>query len=156
MTKKLLFLLVFFLSSILLYSQVTTSGMSGVIQSAEKTTLPGATVLVVHVPTGTQYGTVTDNNGLFRIPNMRVGGPYKMTISYVGYQTVVVDDINLTLGQTLSMNQTLKEASVDMKEVEIVAKMNDLIDGNRTGASTSVNPTEISTLPSINRSITDC
>jgi hypothetical protein len=155
MTKKLLFLLVFFLSSILLYSQVTTSGMSGVIQSAEKTTLPGATVLVVHVPTGTQYGTVTDNNGLFRIPNMRVGGPYKMTISYVGYQTVVVDDINLTLGQTLSMNQTLKEASVDMKEVEIVAKMNDLIDGNRTGASTSVNPTEISTLPSINRSITD-
>jgi hypothetical protein len=155
MVKKLFLILLFTLSSLMMYSQVTTSGVSGVVRSTEKSTLPGATVVLVHVPTGTQYGVVTDADGLFRIPNMKVGGPYKMTISYVGYQTIIMDDINLELGQTLNLNQNLKEASVDMKEVEIVAKKNELIDGNRTGASTSVSPNEISTLPSINRSITD-
>jgi hypothetical protein len=155
MVKKLILILLLTLSSLFMYSQVTTSGISGKVYSTEKSTLPGATVLIVHIPTGTQYGTVTDGDGLFRIPNMKVGGPYKMTVSYVGYQTVIEDGINLELGQTLSLNETLKEATVDMKEIEIVGKRNELIDGNRTGASTSVNSNEISTLPSINRSITD-
>lgn len=155
MVKKLLLILLIVLNSMFLYSQVTTSGLSGKIYSTEKTTLPGATVIAVHVPTGTEYGTVTDSDGLYRIPNMKSGGPYKLKISYVGYQTLVVDDINLNLGQTLTLNETLKETSVEMNEVEIVAKKNDLIDGNRTGASTNVNSQEITTLPSINRSITD-
>lgn len=155
MIKKFIFLLLFSLSSLIMYSQVTTSGVSGKVYNTEKVSLPGATVIIVHEPSGTQYSTITDSEGLFRIPNLKVGGPYKLTITYLGYQTLVENDINLSLGQTLSLNESLKETSVNMKEVEVVANKSALIDGNRTGASTSVNSNLITTLPSINRSITD-
>lgn len=53
---------------------------------------------------------------------MKIGGPYKLTISYIGYQTKIKEDINLQLGQTLSINENLKETSIDISEVEVVAK----------------------------------
>ncbi|MCU0371017.1 MAG: carboxypeptidase-like regulatory domain-containing protein, partial [Bacteroidales bacterium] len=154
--KKALFILLFTLSmSGVMYSQVTTSGISGKIYGTEKTTLPGATVIVVHIPTGTQYSTITDSEGLFRIPNMQSGGPYEMTITYVGYQTLKKSDINLSLGQTLTFNESLNEATIGLTEIEVVEKRDELIDGNRTGSSTNVNSNQITTLPSISRSITD-
>ncbi len=155
MIKKFIFLVLLMMSSLVMYSQVTTSGISGKVYGTDKVSLPSANVVIVHIPTGTQYNTITDINGIFRLPNMIVGGPYKLTISYIGYQTLIKDDINLSLGQTLSLNENLKETSIDIEEVEIVGKKNELIDGNKTGASTSVNSNLITTLPSINRSITD-
>lgn len=155
MIKKMIFLLLLVFSTISMFAQVTTSAISGKVSGADKVSLPGATVIVVHVPTSTQYNVITDNDGLFRIPNMKIGGPYKLTISYIGYQTKIKEDINLQLGQTLSINENLKETSIDISEVEVVAKKNELINGNRTGASTNVNSNTISILPTINRSITD-
>lgn len=138
-----------------MYAQVTTSGVSGKIYGTEQVTLPGATVLLIHVPTGTQYSTTTDEDGIFRIPNMKVGGPYKVTISYIGYKTITQDDINLSLGQTMNLDESLISETVTVEGVEIISKRNALIDGNKTGASTSINSTSIKSLPSINRSITD-
>lgn len=153
--KKMVFLLLLIFSTITMFAQVTTSAISGKVSGTDKVSLPGATVIVVHVPTGTQYNVITDNDGLYRIPNMQIGGPYKLTISYVGYQTKVAQDINLQLGQTLTLNENLTEATINISEVEVVAKKSEIIDGNRTGASTNVNSNTIKTLPSINRSITD-
>lgn len=155
MIKKFLFLLLLVFSTIIMFAQVTTSAISGKVSGTDKISLPGATVIAVHVPTGTQYNVITDNDGLFRIPNMQVGGPYKLTVSYVGYQTKIHDDINLQLGQTLSLSENLTETYITMSEVEVIAKKNELIDGNKTGASTNVNSNTIKTLPTINRSITD-
>lgn len=150
-----LFILAFGLLASQLMAQVTTSGMNGRILGANNESLPGATVVAVHVPSGTEYGTLTDIDGLYRIPNMRVGGPYKVTISYVGYVTLVKENIVLNLGQTLSLNVTLSETAAAISGVEIVALRNALIDGNRTGASTNINNEQIQSLPSISRSIND-
>ncbi len=137
------------------YAQVTTSGLSGKIFGKDKVSLPGATVVAVHLPSGTQYGTSTNADGYYRIPNMRIGGPYKITISYVGYKPSIKEDVVLSLGQTFTLNETLLEVTSTLKGVEIVANRNALIDGNRTGASTNINNQQIQALPSINRSIND-
>ncbi len=120
--------------------------------------LPGANVIAVHIPTGTQYGGTTDNAGYFRIPNMNVGGPYKVTISYVGYKSYEKDNIYLSLGQTYALNVKLEETTTTLQEVQVVAKKvgnYKIIDGNRTGAQTVVNSNEINTLPSVGRDLTD-
>ncbi len=154
--KKLIFLFSMLIFSSMLYAQVTTSGMSGKIYGADKTTLPGATVVAVHVPSGTQYATLTDNEGFYRIPNMKVGGPYSLTITYVGYSPYKKDDIILSLGQTYSLNPILTEEAASISGVVITAGgRNAIMDGNRTGASTNINVQQIQNLPSINRSITD-
>src|SRR5882672_10618119 len=98
MRKVLLFMLVFVLSATveLLAQAVTTSFLSGTVKD-KNGAVPGANVVAVHEPTGTSYGTVTTPEGKFNIVNMRPGGPYKITISFVGYKTQTYSDINLTL-----------------------------------------------------------
>ena len=82
--------------SILAFSQgMTTSEINGSVITNDGETLPGATVLVVHNPTGTQNGTITNDEGLFRLPNLNVGGPYTVTISFVGYHSFTKENIYL-------------------------------------------------------------
>ena len=138
-----LFIIAFGLLASQLMAQVTTSGMNGRILGANNESLPGATVVAIHIPSGTQYGTVTDIDGLYRIPNMRVGGPYKVTVSYVGYNILTQENISLNLGQTQSLNLSLSEKTAAISGVEIVAVRSALIDGNRTGASTNINNEQI-------------
>lgn len=153
--KKFLFLICLLAFGIMLNAQVTTSGISGKILGADDLGLPGATVLAVHVPSGSQYGTLTDVDGLFRLPNMKIGGPYKITVSYVGYQTFMDENLTLSLGQVYTLNQKLSQTAADITGVTIVSQKNAIIDGNRTGASTNINIAQIQSLPSVNRSITD-
>ncbi len=99
MKKLLMSFLMVFLTGISVFSQVTTSGMSGTVSTESGEKLPGATVLAVHVPSGTQYGTITNNEGRFSLQGMRPGGPYSVNISFVGYATSSVTDINLIFGR---------------------------------------------------------
>jgi len=133
----------------------TTSGMNGRVVGTNSETLPGATVVAVDVPSGSQYGTVTDLDGFYRIPNMNVGGPYKITVTYVGYEPFTKEDIFLALGQTFKLDVNLSEQAQALEGVEIVAQQNDVFDGNRTGAETFVSNAEIQKLPTIDRSIAD-
>ena len=153
--KNLLFLTFALLWSAMLTAQVTTSGMNGKVTGINGESLPSATVVAVHTPSGTQYGTLTDLNGNYQIANMRVGGPYSLTISYVGYKPYVKSDIILNLGQTLGTDVNLVEESSQISGVTVVSKRNAIIDGNRTGASTNLRTEQIQSLPTITRSITD-
>ncbi|HET8860078.1 TonB-dependent receptor [Marivirga sp.] len=134
---------------------VTTAGLSGVVKDKEGEELPGATVQAVHTPSGTTYGSVTNASGRFQIPNMRIGGPYTVTVSFVGFQTYVLENINLSLGQTLNLNIELRSSVEQLGEVVVTAERNQVIDGNRTGASTNLSNERISSMPTINRSIND-
>ena len=133
----------------------TTSGINGKIIGANNESLPGATVVAVDVPSGSQYGTITDLNGYFRIPNMNVGGPYTVTVTFVGYEPFVQEGIFLALGQTFKLDVNLSEQAQALEGVEIVAPKSDIFDGNRTGAETVVSNSEIQKLPTITRSIAD-
>lgn len=133
----------------------TTSAINGRVFGTGGETLPGATVLALDVPSGSQYGTVTDLDGYYRLPNLNVGGPYKVTISYVGFEPFVKEGIYLQLGQTLKLDANLSEQATAIEGVEIVAQQQDLFDGNRTGAETAISMQTIESLPSVGRNLSD-
>lgn len=153
--KKFTLLLASMLLSVMLFAQVTTSGLSGKIVGKDNLSLPGATIIAIHVPSGTKYATITDSKGFYRIPNMRIGGPYNITVSYVGFKTINQENINLNLGQTFSLNFSMDESATMLKGVEITSTRNALIDGTKTGATTNISRQQILTIPSISRSISD-
>lgn len=133
----------------------TTAGMNGRVVDANGEGLPGATVIAVHQPTGSQFGNVTDVNGNYRLANMNVGGPYTVSISFVGYETFQQGNVFLDLGQTFRINSTLSDQATELEAVEIVAGAGDVFDGNRTGSETIINERMITSLPSVNRDLKD-
>jgi hypothetical protein len=84
MLKRILVLLAFsFVSSSILFAQVTTSSITGTVKGDNGQLLAGATVTAVHLPSGTQYSTISSKDGVFNLPGLRVGGPYQVTIAVV-------------------------------------------------------------------------
>lgn len=153
MIKRMKFFLVVVLTMLttVVTAQVTTSSMSGKVTDENKESIIGATVLAIHEPSGTRYGAITNVDGRFNLQGMRVGGPYKVEVSYVGYQTLAYTGISLQLGENYHMNITLKESSELLGEVVVTAEQSVA----KTGASTNVTERQMTTLPNISRSITD-
>jgi hypothetical protein len=160
MRKILLFKALIVVFTISLFSenalaQITTSSMSGLVQDAKGEILPGATVKATHTPSGTTYGVVTRTDGKFVISNMRVGGPYTITVSFIGYKSYTENGINTRLGEQAYLNIILNDESSALKEVVVTGRKNDLLGSNRLGAVTNLNKGLINSLPSISRSIND-
>ncbi len=149
-------LLSMFLGSVTLMAQVTTSSLSGKITDANGETLPGATVVAVHIPTGTQYAALCDNSGNYRIQNMRIGGPYKVDVSFVGYSANTYTDIYLKLGENYVQNGQLTETTTSLQEVVVTAGLkNSILSSERAGTQTNVSGRELASMPTISRSISD-
>ncbi len=129
--------------------------MSGFVTDTKGEALPGATVVAVHEPSGSRYGSVTLADGRYNIPNARVGGPYTLTVSSVGYKEQVHKDIYLSLGVAFNADFKLSEDSEELSEVVVTAETDGLISSDRTGASTNLDNRAINSLPTISRSLND-
>lgn len=154
MQKRLCFLIamvLMFAASAM--AQITTSGINGKV-TAEGEDVIGATIDAVHTPSGTRYTTVTNTKGMFTINGMRVGGPYEVKISYIGYETKVVKDITLVLAETYSLNTSLSEDAQQLGEVVVSAKATKFTT-EKTGASTNISNSQILNMPTVSRSLTD-
>ncbi|MGY4384606.1 hypothetical protein ACVWYN_001632 [Pedobacter sp. UYP24] len=132
------------------HAQVTTSSINGKIKD-EKGTIPGATITMVHVPTGTIIKASSNETGLYRIGNLNPGGPYKITVSYVGYSPIVKENIFLTLGSDLKLDINLQDQSNQLAEVTVSAQKG----STKSGAGTRIGESQIKTLPTMNRSLQD-
>ncbi len=130
----------------------TTAAMSGTITDSKGEKLPGATVIAVHTPTNTQYVAPTNTDGRFNIQNMRVGGPYSVRITFVGYQDYTRAGVNLTLAENFRLDAKLSESSTELTEVAVTGRQNPVINADRTGAATTIQRQQIERLPTINRS----
>lgn len=135
-------------------AQITTASLAGKVTDAGNEPIIGATIQAIHMPSGSQYGTVTNVDGRYSIQGMRTGGPYKVTISYIGYQTVVYQDITLQLGEVYNLNVEMTESSELLGEV-VVTGTKTKFSAEKTGATTNINSAQINQLPTINRSISD-
>ena len=155
MKKSLLTLCLMAFSVIAFAQGVTTSGMNGKITDKNGDPLPGATVMAVHQPTGSEFGNVSDADGFFRIVNMNVGGPYTITVTFVGFDPIVKQGIYLDLGQMYKLNTSLSESVTELEGVVVTANAGEVFDGNRTGASTVVSTEAIAQAPTVTRSLQD-
>lgn len=134
---------------------VTSASFFGQVTDANDQPLIAATVIATHVPSGTRYGTTTRDDGRFNLANVRIGGPYTVAVSYVGYTSQEQSDIFLSLGQNLRINFVLQEGSMTTDEVVISAERNEIMNSERTGAATNISKEVINTMPTLNRSISD-
>jgi hypothetical protein len=112
---------------------VTTASINGIITDS-KGAIPGATITITHIPTGTVYSTGSRTDGRFNLPNLRVGGPYTFKVSFIGYEDYIVEGINLSIGQDQHIAVALKESSKNLQEVKVSAQGGKVINSSRTGA----------------------
>ena len=153
---KFLFVTVVLLFTTVSFAQgVTTASLGGQITDDLGEPLPGATVVAIHIPTGSKYGAATDFEGYYRISNMRTGGPYTVTISYVGFKTFTRQNVFLQLGNSERISTKLTEDTNALDEVVITADRTGIFDSNKTGAATNISKRQIETLPQTSRSIAD-
>ena len=155
MRKKLCFLMAIMLYCTTAMAQVTTSSMSGKVtmkDSGEE--VIGATVQVVHEPSGTRYNAVSNMDGRFSIQGMRTGGPYSVTVSYIGFQPKSYKGITLQLGENYDLGIEMSEDANELQEV-VVTGTKSKFNAEKTGASTNINNAQIVNLPTVSRSIYD-
>jgi hypothetical protein len=138
----------------LLAQGATTSWITGKITDSNNGALPGATVQAVHTPTGSKYGVAARLDGRYDIPNMKVGGPYAITVSFVGFKTKSIEGVFLSLGQKQKLNFILVEDAVTIDEVIVTATQGDIGKG-RTGAETNIDNAQLVLMPTISRSASD-
>lgn len=144
--KKIIFIFTILLSTIG-YSQVTSSSMSGKVKSNKGETLPGATVEIIHTPTGTKYFSTTGPDGGYSAQGLRPGGPYTIKVAYIGYKTIAITDITAGLGNNLTANITMEEESNALQEVVVTTKSKGNFNKGRTGASQQFSNREIAAVP---------
>jgi len=144
--KKIIFILIILLST-LGHAQVTSSAMSGIVRSNKGEALPGATVEIVHKPTGTKYFSTSDFDGGYAAQGLRPGGPYTVKVTYIGYKTTEITDINVGLGNNLTINITIDEEPNALQEVVVSTKSKGNFNKGRTGASQQFSNREIAAVP---------
>src|SRR5579871_1846663 len=134
MIKRLLLTALCALYACFLFSQETTSQMLGTVSDG-KVGLAGATVVALHVPSGTSYSTTTRKDGRFNLAGLRVGGPYTLTISYVGFKQQQQENITLVLGQDFTADYTMVADSKSLTEVVVTAgRQNKIFNNSHTGS----------------------
>jgi hypothetical protein len=132
----------------------TSSSMTGKVVDDQGEPLPGAHVIATHLPSGTKYNSITRIDGRFDLQGMRIGGPYEVYVSFVGFEAQRFKDIQLRLGQKYELNITLS-VGVELDVVEVNARTGSLISEDKSGASTNIGMEAIETMPTITRSIQD-
>ncbi len=141
----------FFMTAIAFSQGVTTSSIGGQVTDNAGEPLLGANIVALHTPSGTTYGAITDFDGYYRISGMRVGGPYTITLTYVGFNDDVRENVFLDLGQRARINSKMSESATALDEVIVTATGN----SNKTGTETNISERDIATIPAASRSIAD-
>jgi hypothetical protein len=139
----------------LLAQGITTAAINGVVTDKDGKPLQGATIQALHNPSGAAYGNTTREDGRYNLQNLRVGGPYTIKVSYVGFAPQIKKDVYLELAQNFKIDFVLLETSVELNTVVITGDKNAILSSSRTGAATMVSKKTIETFPTVARSFQD-
>jgi hypothetical protein len=134
---------------------VTTSALTGTVVSTDGQPITVGTVTAVHLPSGTQYRAAITSSGRYNLPNLRIGGPYRVTATSIGFDPRSENDITLALGQSSRIDFRLTRAAVTLQGVTVTAERDALLNAGRTGASMTVSQLKVAVTPSIKRSTRD-
>ncbi len=151
---RLFFAALMSLTAAVVNAQVTTSAMSGHVSDELGEDVISALVRVVHQPSGTTYSAITNADGRWAIQGMRVGGPYEVEITYIGYADRTIEDITLQLGETYNINVSLSEDVTELGEV-VVTGTRSKFAAEKTGATTNISNAQMMSLPTVSRNISD-
>lgn len=133
---------------------VTTGSLAGKVVGMGQEPVAGASVIAIHLPSGTSYETVTRADGRFMVPAVRVGGPYSVTVAFTGgggaaFQPSTQEDIMVVLGNATDLAFTVQTISVT-ETITVTAKSDTIFNSDRTGSATAISRETIAALPTIN------
>lgn len=134
---------------------VTTSSLTGVIKDKSGEVIPGANIVATHTPSGTTYGAASRADGFYNIEGMRVGGPYTIKVSFVGYKEQVQEEVYLELGQTLILDYELIPEATELDAIVITGVQDAILNSEKIGASSNFSNRAITRLPTIGRDFRD-
>jgi hypothetical protein len=136
-------------STALAQTRATTGDLSGLVVDSSNAVLPSAVVGATNTATGLERSTFTDRAGRYFLPALPPG-IYTVRTSLPGFETQVVENVPLVLGQTVEMNFLLHIARAE-EEVSVVAQA-PLVDPQRTAVSSVISQRQIEALPISGRS----
>ncbi len=145
--KKTILFLTSCMMTIVSFAQITTSTISGIVVNEKKEVLVGASVVATHVPTGTIYKTTTNKTGAYVFPSVRVGGPFTIAASFVGYKNDQVTEVATNLGVASNVDFILYATGSNLKEVVVASNRNGLFSKERTGTAQQFGRREIQNIP---------
>lgn len=137
------------MTAVTAFAQVTSSSISGLVTDNKGERLVGATVIAIHTPSGTRYGTATNAAGRYTLPSVRVGGPFSVSVSYTGYEQQTIEGLVTSLGSTTNVDFQMAESSTTIDVIDITANRNDLFSSQRTGASSTFDRNVVTSVPAI-------
>ena len=137
------------------FAQVTTASLGGRVTDSNGEAVPGATVVAVHTPSGSQYYGLTNAEGRYSINGMRTGGPYTVEVSCLGYRKVNYTDVTLQLAEVFALDAKLSDDSQLISEAVVISTASSKFPTEKTGAATNISNREIMSMPTVSRSITD-
>ena len=149
--KRFLLALFALVAAMTATAQSTTASLQGFVTDGNGKPLVGATVVAIHLPTETTYGTITDANGEYRLQGLRVGAPYAVEFSFVGYKSKKIADLALALGEKRIIDAQLS----DTQAIDAVVVTGDKFTASRMGAGEAFGSDIISRTPTVSRSIDD-
>ena len=149
--KRLIFALIALVAATVTTAQSTTASLSGFVTDNNGKPIAGAVVVATHTPTETVYGTVTDSKGTYHLQGLRVGSPYTVEFSFVGYNAKKYDNIALSLGENQQVNTSLS----DTLGIDAIVVSADSFADNRMGSGEVFHRDLIERTPTVSRSIDD-
>ena len=153
MRKRILYLLLITLTmGQMAGAQVTTSTLSGTVKDQAGQPLLGATISATNLATGAVYQVTSSKNGAYNIFNMAPGGPYRIDVSYTGYETLTRNDVQLALGEVAAHDFSLVQTTQALAEVVVTTTRTST---NRIGSETTIGRDKIANLPTVGRNLSD-
>ena len=137
------------------YAQVTTASLGGRVTDESGEPVPGAAIVAVHEPSGSQYYGLTNGEGRYNITGMRSGGPYSVEVSCMGYQKVTYTDVTLQLAEVYALDAKLNEDKLMLAEAMVISEAASKFAAEKTGAATNITNSQIVNLPTVSRNLTD-
>ncbi len=138
------------------YAQaITTAAITGTVTSKAGEPIAGASVTIVHEPSGTKAATTTRANGQYNLSGLRVGGPYTVTVASTGLKTESNSDVYLDLSDTASLNYTLGSEVIELEKVTISASRDGIFGTGKISTGTTLSDREIENVATVRRNIQD-
>lgn len=149
--RLLLFTTLTFFAAFFAAAQVTTSTLTGSIKDESGQPLSGATITATNQSTGVVYQGATNKSGGYNIFNVAPGGPYKIDVSFTGYETQSRSDVQLVLGENAAQDFTVTPRNTQLAEVVVIGARST----NRLGSETTIARDKIANLPTVGRNLSD-
>ncbi len=130
------------------WAQEVTATLRGAVVDEEGQPIPGATVVIVHEPSGTRTTQTTDGAGSFSSTNLRIGGPFRVTVTAEGYASAEAEVLNLAAGQPTRIQVTLVQEAI-----VVTGTRRPSVIALATGPATVLTERDIEGVATINRDI---